>query len=108
MDPFHILRGGGPIESIAKVPGDKVAVWHWERRAGRQALCRTKRRRPGDARVTGSGRCARLSGWRRAQGYEGFVSLELFNPGLWAEDPADVARIGLEKMRAYFARLSVC
>ena len=29
MDPFHILRGGGPIASIAKVPGDKIAVWHW-------------------------------------------------------------------------------
>ena len=38
-----------------------------------------------------------------AQGYEGFVSLELFNPALWEQDPAEVAKIGLEKMQGYFA-----
>ena len=37
-----------------------------------------------------------------AQGYEGFVSLELFNPDLWARDPLEVAKVGMEKMRAYF------
>ena len=33
-------------------------------------------------------------------GYTGVISLELFNPSYWAEDAAEVARIGLEKMKA--------
>jgi sugar phosphate isomerase/epimerase len=33
-------------------------------------------------------------------GYAGVISLELFNPNYWEEDPAEVARIGLEKMQA--------
>ncbi len=31
--------------------------------------------------------------------YSGVISLELFNPSYWEEDPAEVARIGLEKMK---------
>jgi sugar phosphate isomerase/epimerase len=33
-------------------------------------------------------------------GYSGWLSLELFNEALWHVDPRDVAKIGLEKMRA--------
>ena len=33
-------------------------------------------------------------------GYRGVLSLELFNRDLWKQDPAAVARTGLEKMRA--------
>ncbi len=33
-------------------------------------------------------------------GYEGIISLELFNPSYWEQDPVEVARIGLEKMQA--------
>ncbi len=33
-------------------------------------------------------------------GYAGVISLELFNPNYWEQDPAEVARIGLEKMQA--------
>ena len=33
-------------------------------------------------------------------GYAGVISLELFNPSYWEQDPAEVARIGLEKMKS--------
>ncbi len=33
-------------------------------------------------------------------GYAGVISLELFNLSYWEEDPAEVARIGLEKMKS--------
>ena len=33
-------------------------------------------------------------------GYTGVISLELFNPNYWEQDPAEVARTGLEKMQA--------
>ena len=32
--------------------------------------------------------------------YTGVISLELFNPSYWEQDPAEIARIGLEKMQA--------
>lgn len=102
MDPFHILRGGGSVASIAKVPGDKVAVWHWNDAPGDKPFAEQSdadRVMPGD----GAGPLRTIERLARAQGYAGFVSLELFNPRLWAQDPMEVARIGLEKMRAYFA-----
>ena len=50
----------------------------------------------------GLGRSKRLSA-ALAQGYEGYVSLELFSEALWQQDPTEVARLGMEKMQAYFA-----
>ena len=38
-------------------------------------------------------------------GYTGVISLELFNPNYWEQDPAEVARIGLEKMQAVIDRI---
>jgi 2-keto-myo-inositol isomerase len=36
----------------------------------------------------------------KAAGYARTISLELFNPSYWEDDPREVARIGLEKMKA--------
>jgi 2-keto-myo-inositol isomerase len=35
----------------------------------------------------------------RQVGYQGMLSLELFNKTLWAHDPEEVARKGLERMQ---------
>jgi len=102
MDLFHILQGGGPVESIAQVPGDRVAIWHWnDVPADKPVAEQTDADRvlPGD-RVGPLPQIGRLA---LERGYAGFVSLELFNPALWERDPEEVARLGLEKMRACFA-----
>jgi sugar phosphate isomerase/epimerase len=39
----------------------------------------------------------------RRIGFQGVLSLELFNPEYWARDALAVARTGLEKMRAVVA-----
>ena len=39
----------------------------------------------------------------RELGYQGTVSLELFNKRLWEQDPREVLRLGIERMREYFA-----
>jgi sugar phosphate isomerase/epimerase len=36
----------------------------------------------------------------KRRGYEGVISLELFNRTYWQQDPYEVARLGLEKMKA--------
>ena len=102
MDPFHILRGGGSIDSIAIVPGDKVAIWHWNDVPAHPPIADqtdADRVLPGD----GVGPLKEIETLALQQGYAGFVSLELFNPQLWEMDPEEVARTGLEKMQAYFS-----
>ena len=44
----------------------------------------------------------------RQIGYNGFLSLELFREDLWASDPLEVVRMGLEKMRAVVEQEVVC
>ncbi|MBI2502876.1 MAG: sugar phosphate isomerase/epimerase [Candidatus Latescibacteria bacterium] len=102
MDPFHILRGGSPLADIALVPGEKVAIWHWNDVPGTKPVSQQSdedRVLPGD----GVGPLKEIERLALQQGYRGFVSLELFNPALWQRDPAEVARLGMEKMKAYFA-----
>ena len=35
----------------------------------------------------------------REKGYVGWVSLELFNEALWAKDPLEVAKLGMERLQ---------
>lgn len=102
MDPFHVLRGGGSYEAIAQVPGSRVAIWHWNDAPGGRPYAEqsdSDRVMPGD----GVGPLREMERLIKASGYSGYASLELFNPSYWARDPEEVARIGLDKMRAYFA-----
>jgi len=39
----------------------------------------------------------------RSSGYNGVISLELFNPSYWKQDPLEVAKIGLDKMKSVVA-----
>lgn len=102
MDPFHILRGGSPLADIALVPGNRVAIWHWNDVPGSKPVGQQSdadRVLPGD----GVGPLKEIEGLARQQGYQGFVSLELFNPALWQRDPEEVARLGMERMQQFFA-----
>ena len=51
---------------------------------------------PGDGIVDLKTYCDHL----RAIGYDRCLSLELFNRDYWKQNPEEVARYGLEKMRA--------
>lgn len=98
LDPFHCYVGGGPIESIRKLKGSQVAVSHFND-APAQPTPSTQRDpdrvMPGDGAVNLKLYCDCL----RSIGFAGYLSLELFRPDLWQQNPLDVARLGLEKMR---------
>ena len=101
MDPFHILRGGGSAAEIASVPGDRVAIWHWNDVPPTPPLPQqgdADRVMPGD----GAGPLREIERQAVASGYSGCVSLELFNREWWARDPSETVRAGMEKMRRYF------
>jgi 2-keto-myo-inositol isomerase len=101
MDPFHLLNGGGEPSNLLTVPGERVAIWHWnDLPAGAPFVDRTDGDRvmPGDG-VAPLAEIAELIG---RQAYSGFVSLELFNESYWQRDLYEVAVEGLEKTRSFF------
>ena len=99
LDPFHIFRGGGEVDDMRGIPADKIAVFHlYDAPASppREAQTDADRVYPGDGILDLRAMVAIL----KNAGYQGVISLELFNPSYWGEDPREVARIGLEKMKA--------
>jgi len=98
-DPFHIFRGGGSFESLALLPGDRIAICHFNDAPShppRMQQHDPDRVMPGDGHLDLKRMLALLS----QVGYDRWLSLELFREDLWARDPREVARIGLDKMRA--------
>ena len=99
LDPFHIFRGGGDMESIAKLDARQIAVSHFNDTPAtppREEQHDHSRVMPGAGHLDLARYCTLLA----ATGYNGWLSLELFNEQHWAEDPLEVARRGLETMRA--------
>jgi sugar phosphate isomerase/epimerase len=97
LDPAHIYRGGGSVESIAKLSAEQIAVCHYDDCPGdvpREVQMDEHRVMPGD----GVFDLPRYVDLLRQIGYHGYLSLELFRTDLWIRNPVEVAREGLEKM----------
>ena len=102
IDSFHTWNSGGDIEELRELPAERISHFHIDDAdpdmpAGTQTD--PNRVMPGDGPIDLAGEIAIL----REIGYEGTVSLELFNPGLWEQDPAEVLRTGIERMRELLA-----
>jgi sugar phosphate isomerase/epimerase len=99
LDVFHIYRGGSAIDDLKKIPGDRVAIFHFNDAPGspaREQQTDADRVYPGD----GVAPLEDILRTLKESGYRGVISLELFNPKYWKQDPKEVARVGLEKMKA--------
>lgn len=100
LDPFHIFRGGGSMESITKLAASQIAISHFNdapAEPSRQRQHDPDRVMPGDGHLDLQRYCQLLT----ETGYDGWLSLELFREDLWQQDPLEVARIGLDKMQDY-------
>jgi len=100
LDPFHIFRGGGNIESILKLKPEQVAISHFNDTPDtppREEQHDHNRVMPGEGHLDLERYCNLL----REIGYDGWLSLELFNEKHWAEDPVKVACLGLEKLQQW-------
>ncbi len=98
LDPFHIFRGGGSVESIGLLGENQIAISHFNdvpAEPPREQQHDPDRVMPGD----GVFDLRRYLELLRGTGYRRWLSLELFREDLWAQDPREVARLGLEKMR---------
>ncbi len=92
-------RGGSGFGGIRDLPSKTIAVCHFnDAPASPPQFEQTDADRvyPGDGILP-------LNAFLRdldAIGYEGFLSLELFNPGYWTRDLSEVAGTGREKTEA--------
>ena len=98
VDAWHLFRGGSSDGAVDALPVEAVSIVHWDDAPAaipRQEQTDADRVYPGDGILDLPALAATLSG----KGYRGTLSLELFHPALWEQDPEEVARTGLEKMR---------
>jgi sugar phosphate isomerase/epimerase len=98
LDPFHIFRGGGSLESISLLSAGQIAISHYNdvpAEPARELQHDKDRVMPGDGEFD----LARYIELLLATGYDRQLSLELFREDLWQQDPLEVAVKGLDKMR---------
>ena len=98
VDPFHNFRGGGAFSSLSLLKGSQIAISHFNDTPSSPPRLEQhdhSRVLPGEGHLD-------LKQWvnlLRQQGYSRWLSLELFSETLWARDPKEVARIGLDSMK---------
>ena len=100
LDPFHVFRGGGSVESISLLSESQIAVSHFNDVPAdppREVQHDKDRVMPGDGEFD----LARYIELLLATGYDRYLSLELFREDLWQQDPLEVAKTGLAKMQPY-------
>jgi sugar phosphate isomerase/epimerase len=98
-DVFHLYKGGSGFESLKLLSPAALQVIHvndYPAQPPRAVITDAARVYPGD----GVAPLKQLLRDLRAQGCRAALSLELFNETYWKQDALEVARTGLEKMRA--------
>lgn len=106
LDIFHVYRGGSDFAGMRMFNGSAMHVLHvndYPADPPREKIADAQRTYPGD----GVAPVAKIFADLRAIGFRGMLSLELFNPQLWKQDPLVVARTGLEKIKTLVARSRV-
>ena len=96
VDVFHMYRGGSGWNGLKHLQGSFLAIFHIDDvppDPPREELEDEHRIYPGDGIFPLSDILTDL----QRTGYDGFVSLMLYNRSYWEQDPHEVARTGLEK-----------
>lgn len=104
LNIFHIFKGGSDFAGVRVFNGATLHVLHMNDYAAsvtREKGTDADRVYPGD----GSAPLVKLLGDLQSIGYQGMLSLELFNRDYWKQDALTVARTGREKMQALVERV---
>jgi sugar phosphate isomerase/epimerase len=103
-DVYHIYKGGSDFTGLKLLSGTAVHVFHmndYPANPPRETIGDKDRVYPGD----GVAPLTEILTTMRDVGFDGHLSLELFNESYWKQDPSEVARTGLEKMKAAIAKV---
>ncbi len=101
-DVYHLYKGGSSFADIKKLTNGNFQVLHINDYPDipRGKIADKDRVYPGD----GVAPLTQLFKDLRDMKYTGLVSLELFNPDYWKQDPMLVAKTGREKVKAAMAK----
>ncbi|MFM7148504.1 MAG: sugar phosphate isomerase/epimerase family protein, partial [Gemmataceae bacterium] len=102
-DVYHLHKGGSGFAGVKLLSGSAMQVFHmndYPAQPTREKITDADRVYPGD----GVAPLVPLLRDLRQSGFQGFLSLELFNRDYWKQDALVVARTGLAKMKAVTAR----
>jgi sugar phosphate isomerase/epimerase len=98
-DVYHLYKGGSNLGGIRLLSGKAIPVFHmndYPAQPPRETITDAHRVYPGD----GVAPLGDLMRDLRDIGFDGMLSLELFNREYWKQAPEAVARTGLKKMKA--------
>ncbi len=104
IDWFHMVRGDGRetmLEDLQALDAQQIAIVHLDDVPFDKpfaAMSDADRVYPGDGDIDLAACFAALT----TTGYQGPVSLELFNEQYWTQDPFEVARLGYSRARPWF------
>jgi 2-keto-myo-inositol isomerase len=105
-DVYHLHKGGSPHTGLALLNGDHLPLFHindYPAEPGREQIQDSQRVYPGD----GTAPLPEIFALLQTIGFQGHLSLELFNPTYWTGDPYETARTGLEKLQQVLATKSI-
>jgi sugar phosphate isomerase/epimerase len=99
LDAFHSWNSNSTLDELRQIPGNRISHYHID--DAHPDILPTKQMDP-DRVMIGDGVIDLRAEIQvlRDIGYQGAISLELFNQDLWAQDPREVLRTGIERMRA--------
>jgi 2-keto-myo-inositol isomerase len=97
-DVFHLFRGGSGFDGLKLINGACLEIFHMN---DYPSIARAEQKDkdrvfPGD----GVGPVKQVLQDLSKSGGTKILSLELFNPEYWKKDPLEIARTGLQKMKA--------
>ena len=98
-DFYHIYKGGSDFAGLKMIEASRMHVFHindYPADPSRESIGDEHRVYPGD----GVCELPKIIGELVDAGFTGCFSLELFNRDYWKQDALEVARTGLEKMKA--------
>jgi sugar phosphate isomerase/epimerase len=98
-DVYHIYKGGSEFTGLNLLSRTAIRVFHlndYPATPPRADIKDSDRVYPGD----GVAPLGEVFSALDAVGFDGYLSIELFNPTYWKQDPKVVARTALEKMKA--------
>lgn len=98
-DVYHLHKGGSGFEGLRVLSAAGMQIFHvndYPADPPREKIADRDRVYPGD----GVAPLTKLLRDLHALGFRGMLSLELFNPTYWKQDPLTVAKTGLAKTKA--------
>ncbi|MDA0588428.1 MAG: sugar phosphate isomerase/epimerase [Planctomycetota bacterium] len=102
-DVYHIFKGGSDFAGLKMIAGTQIHCFHvndYPAEPPRETISDKDRVYPGDGIAPLNDIFQTLA----ANGFQGALSLELFNPTYWSQDAEQVCKTGLAKSKEAVAR----